>query len=143
MTAATAVAAIIAGWGLAARPQLLPGLTIQQAAAGRPVIIATLIGLGIGALLLVPSLALLYTLVLRGRFDEQEADAPPRQEVRPRTPPRELPLLPAAGICLVAGVVATVAFDSAWGRIIGIPLLLAFIALGFVALVSGMTAETG
>jgi cytochrome d ubiquinol oxidase subunit II len=142
MTAATAVAAIIAGWGLAQRPQLLPGLTIEQAAAGRPVIIATLIGLGLGALLLVPSLALLYTLVLRGRFDEQEADAAPRGAVSARPPRRDLPLLPAAGFCLVAGVVATVPFDSAWGRIIGIPFLLAFVALGFVSLASAMTAET-
>jgi cytochrome d ubiquinol oxidase subunit II len=142
MTAAIAVAAIIAGWGLAERPQFLPSLTIQQAAAGRPVIIATLIGLGLGALLLVPSLALLYTLVLRGRFDEGSADAPPRETVGTRPPRRDLPLLPAAGFCLVVGVAATVPFDSAWGRIIGIPFLLAFIALGFVSLASAITAET-
>ena len=35
ITAAVAVAAIVAGWGLAQRPELLPGLTIDQAAAGR------------------------------------------------------------------------------------------------------------
>src|SRR5262249_44078306 len=34
VSAATAVVAIVAGWGIAQRPQLLPGLTIHQAAAG-------------------------------------------------------------------------------------------------------------
>src|SRR4029077_16857937 len=67
VTAATAVAAVIAGWGLAQRPQFLPGLTIQQAAAGRSVLIATIVALGLGALILLPSLGLLYSLLLRGR----------------------------------------------------------------------------
>ena len=40
------------------------------------------------------------------------------------------------------GVVATVTVTSAWGRVIGIPLLLAFVALGFVALATAMTANT-
>jgi cytochrome d ubiquinol oxidase subunit II len=142
MTAAVAVAAIIAGWGLAQRPQFLPGLSIEQAAAGRSVIIATLIALALGAVLLVPSLALLYSLVLRGRFDEAVDDAPPPvAPVAPR-PRRDLPLLPSAGICLVIGLAATVPFDSAWGRIIGIPFLLAFAALGFVTLASSMAEAT-
>jgi cytochrome d ubiquinol oxidase subunit II len=136
ITAATAVAAIIAGWGLAQRPQFLPGLTIEQAAAGRPVLIATIVALGLGALILVPSLGLLYSLLLRGRFD---AEPQLRSETR-QGPPRIQPLLPVAGTCLVVGVVATVPVDSAWGRIIGIPCLLAFIALGFVSIVTAMTA---
>jgi cytochrome d ubiquinol oxidase subunit II len=144
MTAATAVTAIIAGWGLAQRPEFLPGLSIQQAAAGRPVIIATIVALGLGAVLLVPSLALLYSLVLRGRFDEEDA-GPPSEAPVPLASRRDLPLLPAAGLCLVIGVAATVPFDSAWGRIIGVPFLLAFVALGFVSLATAMTAgaETG
>ena len=40
VTAAIAVTAIVAGWGLAQRPELLPGLTIDQAAAGRATLIA-------------------------------------------------------------------------------------------------------
>ena len=141
VTAATAVAAVIAGWGLAQSPQFLPGLTIEQAAAGRSVLVATIVALGLGALILLPSLGLLYSLLLRGRFDETAA--PRRAGPVPRAAPRPRFLLPAAGACLVIGVVATVTVTSAWGRVIGIPLLLAFVALGFVALATAMTANAG
>ena len=141
VTAATAVAAVIAGWGLAQSPQFLPGLTIEQAAAGRSVLVATIVALGLGALILLPSLGLLYSLLLRGRFDETAA--PRRAGPVPRAAPRTRFLLPAAGACLVIGVVATVTVTSAWGRVIGIPLLLAFVALGFVALATAMTANAG
>jgi cytochrome d ubiquinol oxidase subunit II len=140
VTAATAVAAIVAGWGLAQRPQFLPGLTIEQAAASRPVLVATIVSLALGALILVPSLGLLYSLLLRGHFDEEPAR---RRETRvPAVGPRlELQLLPAAGLCLVVGVAATVPFDSAWGRIIGVPFLVAFVALGFLSLATAMTTS--
>jgi cytochrome d ubiquinol oxidase subunit II len=138
VTAATAVAAIIAGWGIAQRPRFLPGLTIQEAAAGRSTLISLLVSLGLGALILIPSLGLLFSLMLRGRFDEEAAPRRPyTAPVRARPIP---PLLPAAGVCLVVGVVATVAFDSGWGRVVGIPALFAFLALGSVALISAMTA---
>jgi cytochrome d ubiquinol oxidase subunit II len=141
VTAATAVAAVIAGWGLAQRPQFLPGLTIQQAAASRSVLVATIVALGLGALILLPSLGLLYSLLLRGRFDEA---APARGAGRARAAaPRSGFLLPAAGACLVVGVLATVTVTSAWGRVVGIPLLLAFVALGFVALATAMIASAG
>ena len=140
VTAATAVAAIVAGWGLAQRPQFLPGLTIEQAAASRSVLVATIVSLTLGALILVPSLGLLYSLLLRGHFDEEPAR---RRETRVPAvgPRRQLPLLPAAGLCLVVGVAATVPFDSAWGRIIGVPFLVAFVALGFLSLATAMTAS--
>jgi cytochrome d ubiquinol oxidase subunit II len=68
-SAALAVAAVIAGWAAAQSPWLLPGLTVRAAAAGRATLTATIIGVAAGAAVLVPSLALLYTLVLRGRLD--------------------------------------------------------------------------
>jgi len=68
-SAALAVAAVIAGWAAAQEPRLLPGLTVSQAAAGRATLIATIIGVAAGAVVLVPSLTLLYTLVLRGRLE--------------------------------------------------------------------------
>ena len=93
----------------------------------------------------MPSLALLYALVLRGRFDEAPEAEPRSESRRPIAPLRELPLLPAAGLCLVVGVAAIVPFDSAWGRIIGVPFLMAFVALGFVSLATAMQswAESG
>jgi cytochrome bd ubiquinol oxidase subunit II len=68
-TAALAVATVIAGWAAAQYPRLLPGMTVSQAAADRATLVATIVGVAVGAAVLVPSLALLYTLVLRGRLD--------------------------------------------------------------------------
>ena len=127
--AAAAVAAIIAGWGLAQRPYLLPGhLTIDQAAAGRTTLIALLVGLAIGAIVLVPSLALLFGLVLRGRFDPGTTAATAHRRV---TAPN-VPLLPAAVGCLVVGTLLSASLDSPWGRILGVPLLFGFLVLGFL-----------
>jgi cytochrome bd ubiquinol oxidase subunit II len=129
VTAAAAVGAIIAGWGFAQRPYLLPGrLTIEQGAAGRSTLIALLVSLAIGAIVLVPSLALLFSLVLRGRFDPGTAPAAPQREL----PVRNVPLLPVALACLVIGTLASASFDSPWGRIVGIPLLFVFLIFGFL-----------
>ncbi|HEX6116397.1 MAG TPA: cytochrome d ubiquinol oxidase subunit II [Solirubrobacterales bacterium] len=66
-----AVAAITIGWFVAQSPYVLPtDLTIDQAAASDATLIATLISVAVGAVLLVPSLYLLYSLVLRGRLDQ-------------------------------------------------------------------------
>jgi cytochrome d ubiquinol oxidase subunit II len=72
-SAALAVAAVIAGWAAAQSPWLLPGLTVSQAAAGRSTLIATIVAVAAGAVVLVPSLAVLYALVLRGRLDTAAA----------------------------------------------------------------------
>ncbi len=66
ITAAAAVTAVLWAWAAAQYPNLLtPGLTIGAAAADRPVLIATLTSLAVGAVLLVPSLAWLYLLFQR------------------------------------------------------------------------------
>jgi cytochrome d ubiquinol oxidase subunit II len=66
ITAATAVTAVLWAWGAAQYPTLLqPDLTITAAAATRPVLTATLISLGVGAVLLVPSLIWLYAIFQR------------------------------------------------------------------------------
>ena len=66
LTAALAVTAVLWAWAAARYPDLLnPGLTISQAAADRPVLAATLVSLGAGAVFLVPSLAWLYILFQR------------------------------------------------------------------------------
>jgi cytochrome d ubiquinol oxidase subunit II len=51
---------------------LLPGLTVVQAAAGRSTLVALIVAVVGGAVVLVPSLALLFTLYLRGRLDTPE-----------------------------------------------------------------------
>jgi cytochrome d ubiquinol oxidase subunit II len=54
-------ALILIGWGLAQYPYVLaPDLDLTTAAAPRPVLVATLLVLGIGTLLLVPAFVWLY-----------------------------------------------------------------------------------
>jgi cytochrome bd ubiquinol oxidase subunit II len=123
VSAALAVAAIVAGWGLAQRPELLPGLTVDEAAAGHSTLVALLISIGAGLVILVPSLMLLYGLVLRGRFDEEAPaatkQAPPRSHRALRPPVAAALVLLAIGspltfltegVTLAVGVLALVAF---------------------------------
>jgi cytochrome bd ubiquinol oxidase subunit II len=70
-SSAVAVAAITVGWVLAQDPYLLPPeLTLDEAAASNATLATLLIGMGLGALVLVPSLWYLYRLVLQGRLDQ-------------------------------------------------------------------------
>ena len=75
LTAALAVAAVVGGWAAAQAPRFLPGMTVTQAAAGNSTLVALVIAVGCGAVVLVPSLALLFTLFLRGRLDTPESHA--------------------------------------------------------------------
>jgi cytochrome d ubiquinol oxidase subunit II len=87
LTAAVAVAAIVAGWGLAQRPDVLAGtLTAQQAAAGDATLLAVLVSVGVGLIVLVPSLWWLYRLFLAGRLDTPFAplDSGEQSEAGPR-----------------------------------------------------------
>src|SRR4051812_17579208 len=81
VTSAIAVGAVVVGWALAQRPEILPGLTVRAAAAGRSTLIALVIATAIGAVLLIPSLVLLYGQLLRGLFD----DEPGTPEAHPAT----------------------------------------------------------
>ncbi|MBF6619188.1 MAG: cytochrome d ubiquinol oxidase subunit II [Patulibacter sp.] len=72
LTAAAAVVGLVAAWGAAQEPALLPGaLTIDQAAAGDATLRAVLISTAIAVVVLTPSLALLFRLVLTGRLDQE------------------------------------------------------------------------
>jgi cytochrome d ubiquinol oxidase subunit II len=94
-TSAAAVACVVAGWGFAQSPYLLPGeLTLDQAAAGDSTLSALLVSIAIGALVLVPSLTYLYRLVLRGTLDQQfepldQRFRPVSAGDRPRLPEEE------------------------------------------------------
>jgi cytochrome d ubiquinol oxidase subunit II len=72
LSAALAVAAVVAGWAAAQAPRMLPGMTITQAAAGSATLVALTVAVACGAVFLIPSLALLYALLLRGRLDAPE-----------------------------------------------------------------------
>jgi cytochrome d ubiquinol oxidase subunit II len=133
-SAAIAVAAIVTGWGLAQAPVLLRGLTVEEAAAPHDTLVAVTVAVLAGAVILFPSLALLFRLVLGGAFErEHVAEAAPAEG-------RALLAASARGLlariavgCLVMGVGFTTIADSGWAHAIGVPALLAFVAVGFPA----------
>jgi len=131
--ASAAVAAIVVGWALAQRPELLPGLTVEEAAAERPTLIATIVGVALGAVVLVPSLALLFGLVLRGRFDREatEADAEAR---RGTVAPHRRPSGGLAVLALAIGLPLTLVAEGGPVQAVGVVALLAFVAFGSAAL---------
>ena len=82
LLAVGAVAAVIAGWGVAQPPYLLPQkLTIAEAAAPSATLTGVLIVFGVAVVLVVPSIVLLFTLVQRNLIEETAQPAPPRPDV--------------------------------------------------------------
>ncbi len=126
ISAAAAVAAVIAGWAVAQEPFILPGLTISQAAAGRSTLLAVVISVPIGAVVLVPSLALLFRLFLRGLLSptgEPASPGPRGAYVTGLRPARVLG--PLAGGSLLAGLVLMAVLNSGWAHVIGVLCLFA------------------
>ncbi len=76
-TAALAVALVVADWAFARWPTLLPGLTVDQAAAPHDTMVAVVVAVLAGAVLLFPALALLFTLTLRGHLGAHGEEAEP------------------------------------------------------------------
>jgi cytochrome d ubiquinol oxidase subunit II len=75
--AAGAVAAVVWGWGVAQFPYLLPtALKIEDAAAPGATLTGVLIVFGVAVVLVLPAVALLFTLVQRSMVEETEAPAP-------------------------------------------------------------------
>jgi cytochrome d ubiquinol oxidase subunit II len=133
-TAATAVAAIIAGWALAQSPVFLQGLTVREAAAGRDTLVAVTVAVLAGAAILFPSLALLFRLVLGGDLGGGESAAGQPTQARSlftALAPGFLPRLAIA--CLVAGIGFTTIADAAWAHAVGVFCLFAFIVAAFPA----------
>jgi cytochrome d ubiquinol oxidase subunit II len=138
LTAALAVAAVVAGWAAAQAPRFLPGLTVTQAAADRSTLVALIIGVACGSVVLIPSLALLFTLFLRGRLDTPESHDPTGQETAPAEAPSLAAGSPAgtalaapparlwgaaAAVGLVAGTGLLVFLDPAWAHGLGVACL--------------------
>jgi cytochrome d ubiquinol oxidase subunit II len=141
-TAALAVTAIIVGWALAQRPVVLPGLTIEDAAAPRDTLIAIVVAVLAGAILLFPALGLLFRLVLRGRFDPGSS-APQSDLMRSagRRAGRSRLLARVAGACLVAGVGLLTVADAGWAHAVGVMCLLGAVVSGFLAAAPAAIAD--
>jgi cytochrome d ubiquinol oxidase subunit II len=138
--ASAAVASVVVGWALAQRPQLLPGLTVEEAAAGRPTLVATVVGVAVGAVVVIPSLAVLFRLVLRGRFDTKAA-AGDYLASQPRSRPRRLSLGGFAAGAAAVGLPLALIFDGGPFLAIGILALLASVAVAWVALAAAAAAN--
>ena len=140
VTAAVAVGAVLVGWVLAQRPDVLPGLSIRVAAAGRSTLVALAVATAIGAVLLIPSLALLYGLFLRGLFDA-EPGLPELAAPTAAAKPGRSRLAPVAAGFLCVGTVLTVFFDAPLPLTLGISALLAFAVCGFLLLAAPLEPE--
>ena len=72
-----AVVAVVWGWGVAQYPYLLPEtLTIDQAAAPDATLTGVLIVFGVALLLVIPAIALLFSLAQRSMIEETGAPEP-------------------------------------------------------------------
>ena len=141
---ALATVAVVAGWGLAQSPEILPGLTIDEAAAPENVIIALLFSIGVGLLVLIPSMLLLYGLVLGGRFDtdpekEKGLLAPPGSGINPISVPGRRAVLGAISM-LGLGALLGVGLDGGFLMYLGILTLLAGLGTGAVLLARSLLA---
>jgi hypothetical protein len=106
------------------------------------VLIATIVGVALGAVILIPSLALLFGLVLRGRFDEQAAErSSGRAKLAPRRP--RLSLIAMAAVAGAVGFPLTLVFDGGPFLAFGVLGLLTFVALASVALGAAAADEEG
>ena len=134
VTAAAAVAAIIAGWALAQRPYILPpDLTVDEAAAPHATLVVIVVAAVIAAVLLLPSLSLLYGLLLGGRF-EREAEPDEGGERRAIRIGRWEVRVGAAASVFIAGALLNIFCQNAWQRGVAVAALLGGIAWGFALL---------
>jgi cytochrome bd ubiquinol oxidase subunit II len=133
--AALAVAAIVVGWALAQSPRFLPGLTVEQAAASHDTLVAVVVAVLAGAVVLFPSLATLFRLVLHGRLDHAAPDVsePVVRDPRPIVPRRPALLLRLAGALLIVGIGLVNVANSELAHGVGAFFFVGFVAVAFRA----------
>jgi cytochrome d ubiquinol oxidase subunit II len=143
-TAAVAVAATIAGWAVAQNPVFLHGLTIRQAAAGHDALVAVVVAILGGAVLLFPSLALLFRLTLGGelRGSEQSWSEAPGGFHRRKPPSGRLDGRLAVAF-LVAGIGFLTIANTAWAHAIGVACFFGFILSGYRAALPADVVDAG
>jgi cytochrome d ubiquinol oxidase subunit II len=140
--AALAVAAVVAGWALASWPTLLPGLTVERAAAGHETLVAVIIAVAAGGAILFPSLGLLFRLFLAGQLRPAESRPSPAGAAavgagRAGSPAVAPSLGRVAAGAFIAGVGLLVFVDAAWAQAVALACLAVFAVLGFLALALG------
>jgi cytochrome bd ubiquinol oxidase subunit II len=143
-TAALAVAATIAGWAVAQNPVFLQGLTIRQAAAGHDTLVAVVVAILAGALVLFPSLALLFRLTLGGELRDGEQSSVEAPGAAPRRKPASGRLdARLAGAFLVAGIGFLTIANTSWAHAIGVACFFGFILSGYRAALPADGVDAG
>lgn len=136
VSAAFAVAGTIIGWALAQQPLLLAHLTLAQAAAPHETQVAIIVAIAMGAVILFPSLGLLFSLLLRGSFDRPQQAAIEQALTSPAIPAasRHRGLYSRLAIaCLLGGLGFLTIAEPPWAHGIGVACLLACCVLAFLA----------
>jgi cytochrome bd ubiquinol oxidase subunit II len=95
-----------------------------------------------GAVILFPSLALLFALQLRGRFDSPQVDAATPLSAAVAASRRGL-YARSAFAALLAGAGLIVFAETAWGEALGVLCLAAFVVVGFAAAKPAELAKLG
>jgi cytochrome d ubiquinol oxidase subunit II len=126
-TSALAITATIAGWALAQQPIFLRDLSIKDAAAPHDTQVAVIVVVLGGAVILFPSLALLFRLALAGRLAHDDEEAPRVTPSAGRT--RSTTRLALAS--LLAGIGFLTIAASGWAHALGVTCLLAFVVFGY------------
>jgi cytochrome d ubiquinol oxidase subunit II len=132
LAAAIAVAGLLAGWALAQRPDLLPGLPLSAAAADDATMAAVIASIAVGAVVLFPSLGFLFRLSLAGRLEPDHRGPAAQHPVRAEAP-RPRWAARAALACFVAGGVLLVFADNDAAHVVGVAAFLATALLAFTA----------
>ena len=136
--AALAVGAIVAGWGLARWPTLLPGLTIDQAAAGHDTLVCLVAAVIAGAVLVFPSLAVLFRMSVAGRF--RAAEPPVAAPSTDRLSTGAVARGRLAAGCVIIGFALLTLADADWAHAIGVTCLLASAVLAFPLIATSVLA---
>jgi cytochrome d ubiquinol oxidase subunit II len=134
-SAAVAVAAIVGGWAAAQRPMVLPGLSLRQAAASNATMVALIVAVVVGGLILAPSLALLFRLLLTGRLDADHTDVEPPGGVRTASHrPGHTALTARSAVALVViGLILLTIAEPPAAHAAGVAVLLSAALLAFTA----------
>jgi len=117
-SAALAVGAILAGWGLARWPIILPRLTAHQAAAGHDTLVCLVVAVVAGGVIVFPALAVLFRLSVAGRFRAAELNANGIRPTRPHGVNARAMGRPAVA-CLIAGFTLLTVAGSEWAHAAG------------------------
>ena len=126
---------------MAQNPVFLHGLTIRQAAAGHDALVAVVVAILVGALLLFPSLALLFRLTLGGELRRGEQSAGETPGRRTRASVRVDARLSVA--FLVAGIGFLTIANAAWAHAIGVACFFGFILSGYRAALPADVVDAG